>query len=138
MGTTADLAAPLRRGYSLRTRVALGVAAAIGFALFTAVLTALIDSPFLVRKIAPEWWVWPSLVATSVLGGALVPDRFCECHSGQQAQCVREGECSLRALWRTLDDTVRGVLRGVTLGDLAQNGRPTATATIEPPARSPA
>ncbi|MGH1502341.1 MAG: hypothetical protein ACRBI6_02185 [Acidimicrobiales bacterium] len=70
--TAAELAAPARRGYSLRSRVALGAVAAIGFALFTAVLTALIDSPLLVRKIAPEWWVWPSLVATSVLGGALV------------------------------------------------------------------
>ncbi len=72
MEATAELVAPARRGYSLRTRVALGAAAAIGFALFTAVLTALIDSPFLVRKIDPEWWVWPSLIVTSLLGGALV------------------------------------------------------------------
>ena len=59
--------------------------------------------------------VWDAI---EVLGGSLLPENFCECHAGQRAQCVRADDCSLRALWRTLDDAVRGVLTHVTLSDL--------------------
>jgi Rrf2 family protein len=56
--------------------------------------------------------------AISVLGGALFPERFCECHPGRAERCVRSRDCALRAIWRAADDAVRGVLSSVTLADL--------------------
>jgi Rrf2 family protein len=61
--------------------------------------------------------------AVQVLGGALFPERFCECHPGQRASCVRGGDCALRALWRAVDDAVRGVLQRTTLRDLLASER---------------
>lgn len=66
-------------------------------------------------RAAEEITIWEAI---EVLGGSLLPERFCECHTGQQAECVRAADCSLRALWRTVDEAVRGVLAGVTLHDL--------------------
>jgi len=56
--------------------------------------------------------------AIAVLGGALFPDVFCECHPGRAERCVRSQDCALRAIWRAADDAVRSVLSGVTLADL--------------------
>ncbi len=50
----------------------IGALAAVGFAVVTAVVTAMIDTPVFGRQIPPEWWSWPTLVVASVLGGALV------------------------------------------------------------------
>ena len=68
-------------------------------------------------RAAGEITAWDAI---QVLGGSLLPDSFCECHAGQQDKCVRSGDCALRALWRSVDDAVRGVLHGVTLEDLHQ------------------
>ena len=46
--------------------------AAIAFVLVVAIPTDLIDNPVFGREIPPTWWAWPSLVASSVLGGLLV------------------------------------------------------------------
>ena len=59
--------------------------------------------------------VWDAI---EVLGGSLFPESFCECHPGLQKDCVRGTDCALRALWRRVDDAVRGVLTGITLADL--------------------
>lgn len=67
---------------------------------------------------AQDITIWDAI---EVLGGSLLPENFCECHTGQRAECVRAGNCSLRALWRYVDEAVRGVLAGVTLHDL-ENG----------------
>ena len=56
--------------------------------------------------------------AIEVLGGALFPESFCACHPGQQPHCVRGTDCALRALWRSVDEAVRGVLAHITLEDL--------------------
>jgi Rrf2 family protein len=56
--------------------------------------------------------------AIAVLGGALFPERFCECHPGRAERCVRSRDCALRAIWRAADDAVRAVLSRVTLADL--------------------
>ena len=56
--------------------------------------------------------------AIGVLGGALFPDRFCECHPGRAERCVRSQDCALRAIWRAADEAVRSVLSRVTLADL--------------------
>ncbi len=62
--------------------------------------------------------------AIQVLGGSLLPETFCHCHSGQQARCVRDGDCALRALWENVDAAVRHVLESVTLHDLASGDSP--------------
>ena len=59
--------------------------------------------------------VWDAI---QVLGGSLFPERFCECHPGQRSACVRGSDCALRALWRGVDEAVRGVLARTTLQDL--------------------
>jgi Rrf2 family cysteine metabolism transcriptional repressor len=78
--------------------------------------------------------VWDAI---QVLGGSLFPERFCECHPGQRSTCVRGGDCALRALWRAVDDAVRGVLEGTTLRDLlASEGdmaRRLETVAFQPP-----
>ncbi len=56
--------------------------------------------------------------AIQVLGGALFPESFCACHPGQEPHCVRGTDCALRALWRSVDQAVRGVLTTITLEDL--------------------
>lgn len=56
--------------------------------------------------------------AVAVLGGALFPERFCDCHPGRAERCVRSRDCALRATWRAADRAVRGVLSRVTLADL--------------------
>ncbi len=62
--------------------------------------------------------VWDAI---QVLGGSLFPERFCECHGGQQSACVRQRDCALRALWRSVDDAVKTLLSGVTLEDLRRS-----------------
>jgi Rrf2 family protein len=53
-----------------------------------------------------------------VLGGSIFPESFCESHPGQRRDCIHSTNCSVRALWRTVEDTVRGVLSKITLADL--------------------
>lgn len=68
-------------------------------------------------RAAEDITVWDAI---EVLGGSLLPESFCDCHAGQQAECVRAGDCSVRALWRTVDHAVRSVLGSVTLHDLSR------------------
>ncbi|UCE87707.1 MAG: Rrf2 family transcriptional regulator [Deltaproteobacteria bacterium] len=58
--------------------------------------------------------------AVDVLGGEFFPASFCECHGGQRNECVRLTDCSLRALWRRLDETLRETLEAITVQDLAR------------------
>ena len=48
---------------------------------------------------------------------------YCEKHAGVSADgvCVHRGACSLRALWQTLEQWMRGTLNQITLADLLQN-----------------
>jgi Rrf2 family iron-sulfur cluster assembly transcriptional regulator len=48
---------------------------------------------------------------------------YCERHAGVSADgvCVHHGGCSLRALWQTLEQWMRGTLNQITLADLVQN-----------------
>jgi Rrf2 family protein len=67
---------------------------------------------------ADEISVWGAL---RVLGGEFFPDRFCACHGGQRNECVRAGNCSIRALWRTLKDALRTTLERISLEDLRRD-----------------
>lgn len=65
-----------------------------------------------------EITVWEAI---QVLGGSLFPERFCDCHSGRETSCVRQGDCALRVLWRAMDSAVRSVLERISLEDLQRS-----------------
>ncbi len=48
---------------------------------------------------------------------------YCQRHAGVAADgnCVHQGGCSLRALWQTLENWIRGSLDQITLADLLQS-----------------
>ncbi len=60
-----------------------------------------------------------------VLGEPLFDEpNYCERHAGSAsdgAGCVHHGACSLRALWLTLEQWIRGTLDQITLADLLQS-----------------
>lgn len=54
----------------------------------------------------------------NALGSPLFERRFCETHTGRMDTCVRSPNCSLRALWVTVQAAVSQVLGKTTLADL--------------------
>jgi Rrf2 family protein len=60
-----------------------------------------------------------------VLGEPLFDEPgYCERHAGSGtagASCVHQGSCSLRPLWLTLEQWIRGTLDQITLADLLQS-----------------
>lgn len=59
-----------------------------------------------------------------VLGEPLFDEpNYCQKHAGQaeDGMCVHHGDCSLRALWLTLEQWMRGTLDQITLADLMLN-----------------
>lgn len=64
--------------------------------------------------------------ALAILGGRIYEDRFCNNHSGIQNSCVHSTNCSMRSLWRSLQDAVDSVLRKTTIRDLICSGDVTA------------
>ncbi len=54
----------------------------------------------------------------SALGGQFFPESFCESHPGNLRDCIHSPDCSLRALWRSVEGAVREVLGRITLADL--------------------
>jgi Rrf2 family protein len=52
------------------------------------------------------------------LGGKLYDDEFCNTHSGITGLCLNSTDCSIRSLWRIIQDAVDGVTKGLTLKDL--------------------
>jgi len=59
-----------------------------------------------------------------VLGEPLFDEPgYCERHAGVSADglCVHHDGCSLRALWQTLEQWMRGTLNQITLADLVRN-----------------
>jgi Rrf2 family transcriptional regulator, iron-sulfur cluster assembly transcription factor len=59
-----------------------------------------------------------------VLGDPLFDeDDYCHRHSGTAPDgiCVHHGDCSLKALWATLEQWMRGTLNQITLADLIEH-----------------
>lgn len=56
--------------------------------------------------------------ALAALGGVLFDDGFCEGHSGAFRICTNSVDCSVRSLWRVVQQAVDQVLNQVTLADL--------------------
>lgn len=52
------------------------------------------------------------------LGGKLFDDSFCNSHSGIFDICTNSIDCSLRSLWRSIQDAVDSVVCKLTLKDL--------------------
>jgi Rrf2 family protein len=78
------------------------------------------DGGYRLSRAASDISVWNAL---QVLGGDFFSEHFCDCHPGQRARCVRSGNCSLRALWRTVQEVLRDTLERITLEDLRRDER---------------
>ncbi len=59
--------------------------------------------------------------ALAVLGGRLYEAEFCEQHHGKPEICNRSTDCSIRFLWRSVQQVVDQVLSKATLRDLLPN-----------------
>ena len=57
----------------------------------------------------------------AVLGGRIFDSNFCGAHSGISSLCTHMGDCSIRSVWRLLQDAIDGVLGRMTLKDLLRN-----------------
>ena len=57
----------------------------------------------------------------ATMGGRLFDAGFCDIHSGSTSQCAHMGDCSIRSVWRMLQDAIDGVLGRMTLKDLLRN-----------------
>ncbi len=56
--------------------------------------------------------------ALAVLGGRLYDPAFCDQHGGSEPVCAHTIHCSIRGLWRTVQQAVDQVLGKTTLQDL--------------------
>jgi len=52
------------------------------------------------------------------LGDPMYSPRFCVNHSGEQAVCPHSPDCSIRPMWRTVQEVLSGVFQQLTLQDL--------------------
>ena len=56
-----------------------------------------------------------------VLGGRFFGPQFCGRHAGKQEVCCHHTDCSLRALWNSVQLVLQAVLGNTTLADLMLN-----------------
>ncbi len=54
----------------------------------------------------------------ALLGGRLYEEKFCSDHTGRAHNCTHTVDCSIRSLWRTVQEAVDEVLGKTTLKDL--------------------
>jgi Rrf2 family protein len=52
------------------------------------------------------------------LGGRLFDAGFCDDFTGLEQVCMRSIDCSIRSLWRSIQQAIDGVLSGITLESL--------------------
>jgi Rrf2 family protein len=57
----------------------------------------------------------------AVLGGRLYEPAFCEGHSGLERSCTHMPDCSIRSVWRMVQQAVDQVLGKITLKDLLKS-----------------
>ncbi len=67
---------------------------------------------------AHEIGVWEAIEA---LGGEFFPEGFCDCHPGRRRECVHATDCSIRAVWRRVESTLRAALNAISLEDLQRD-----------------
>lgn len=66
-----------------------------------------------------------------VLGGRFFGPQFCGRHSGRQDVCCHHTDCSLRALWNSIQFVLQSVLGRTTLADLLMNEDQVASLVAE-------
>ncbi len=54
----------------------------------------------------------------TALGGKLYESNFCDLHSGIENICTNSIDCSIRSVWKTIQNVLDGVLSKFTLQDL--------------------
>lgn len=59
--------------------------------------------------------------ALAILGGRLYDPGFCQEHSGNESSCANSVDCSVRSLWRAVQQVIDQVLSKTTLKDLLSN-----------------
>ena len=52
------------------------------------------------------------------LGGKLYESNFCDLHAGVENICTNSIDCSIRSIWKTIQNMIDGVLSKVTLQNL--------------------
>ncbi len=52
------------------------------------------------------------------LGGRLFGPQFCTRHAGLLSACVHNDDCSMRSVWKVLQETIEATLKRTTLRDL--------------------
>ncbi len=68
---------------------------------------------------AEEINMWEAIEA---LGEPFFPVKFCESHAGLKTYCVHSGDCSIRGVWRGVNDLLETALSAVTLADICGRG----------------
>ncbi len=61
------------------------------------------------------------------LGGRLFDEEFCANHVGVLKLCTNSVDCSIRSLWSMVQSTIDKVLDKITLADLSNNEKETAS-----------
>jgi len=54
----------------------------------------------------------------NAIGGKLFDDSFCKSHSGGVDLCTNSIDCSVRSLWRIIQDAIDSAIENMTLKDL--------------------
>ncbi len=67
---------------------------------------------------ADQIGVWEAIEA---LGGEFFPEGFCDCHPGRRRECVHLTDCSIRAVWRRVEGTLKAALNAISLEDLRRD-----------------
>jgi Rrf2 family protein len=67
--------------------------------------------------------------ALAILGGRLYDPGFCEEHAGSETSCANSVDCSVRSLWRAVQQVIDQVLSRTTLKDLLSNEQEMTTWT---------
>ncbi|MGO9480388.1 MAG: RrF2 family transcriptional regulator [Candidatus Kryptoniota bacterium] len=57
----------------------------------------------------------------TVLGGRIYEETFCDAHTGAIDVCNHIIDCSMRSLWRSVQNAVNVVLKRITLSDMLGN-----------------
>ena len=57
----------------------------------------------------------------TALGGKLYESNFCDLHSGMENICTNSIDCSIRSVWKTIQNVLDNVLSKFTLQDLLGN-----------------
>jgi len=79
-------------------------------------------------RAAAEISVWDAM---QVLGGEFFPEGFCDCHPGRRRECVHSSDCSVRAVWRKLQNVLEQTLAGISIAELIVRNEPSMVVWLD-------